>query len=256
MEEYDELSSGPNASGVLDLSHGAWATIPSELYAYAPRLLTLHMQNNEISDVGDDFAQLYMLSHLNLERNSISSLTLNIGACVRLRDLNLGFNKLTSVPASLSKCVLLEKLCLNNNSIASIPEELGDIFALKILDLRFNQLESLPTSLARIPTLEAVDCAGNPRLQMVPDDMRDSSTMVIWVLRLFEEQEAREGKKEEAYRAVDRRAMDFLEEEMRLKDDLATIKQSVADLTEARPVRWIAFKKKVIEKSAGKCSIM
>ena len=256
MEEYDELSSGPNASGALDLSHGAWASLPPELYTYAPRLITLHLQNNEISEVGDEFGNLYMLSHLNLERNSIKSLSDTIGSCLRLRDLNLGFNKLTSVPSSLSKCVLLERLYLNNNNLVSIPSELSEIFALKVLDLRYNQLESLPTSLAKIPTLESVDCAGNPRLQMVPDDMRDSSSMVIWVLRLFSAQEETVGTKERDYRALDKKAMDMLEEELRLKDDLSTIKQSVVELTEARPVRFIALKKKMMEKTGGRCSIM
>ena len=49
MEEYDDLSSGPNEEGIIDLSYNNWTEIPQDLYdMYRDRLKSLRMNNNKI----------------------------------------------------------------------------------------------------------------------------------------------------------------------------------------------------------------
>ena len=85
MEEYDELSSGPDEKGEIDLSHSAWSELPDQLFNFCNRLLSLNLSHNKLVEVEDDFGQLTLLSNLNLESNAITRISPRLGECIRLR---------------------------------------------------------------------------------------------------------------------------------------------------------------------------
>jgi len=131
------------------------------------------------------------------------------------RFLNLNGNKIDAVPSEMGKCILLEVFQIQNNYIKTLPESFGNVLALRILELQNNKLEFLPPSIARIPTIEEIHCNGNKDLKMVPDDMRTSSDMVIWALKLHRDHESKIGVKVEHYEELEGKARES-EEQVRL----------------------------------------
>jgi len=254
MEEYDELSSGPNAFGALDLSHSAWTTLPDTLFGFAPLLLSLNLSHNKLSAIQDEFGGLEILSNLNLGNNEITKCSVELGKCIRLRTLDLSFNRLDLIPSSIGCCVLLEVINFKSNFLVTLPSEMGNIIALRILEVQDNKLEYIPSSIAGIPTLEEIHCSGNDKLIMVPSDMRDSSDMVLWSLRLHLSQATSINKKMSIHDKWEGKARESEENRLRSRDDLEELKVQVQELTEERPWRYIAAKGKAIGlfKQAGK----
>ncbi|GMH65454.1 hypothetical protein TrRE_jg3089, partial [Triparma retinervis] len=101
MEEYDELSAGPNETGAIDLSHSAWAELPDQLFEFSSRLLTLDLSHNKLVEVEADFGKLNLLSTLKLNNNLITSIHPNIGMCIRLKNLNLNGNRIGEIPKQI-----------------------------------------------------------------------------------------------------------------------------------------------------------
>ena len=72
MEEYDELSAGPNEEGTLDLSHNAWAELPDQLFGFASRILTLDLSHNKLLEVEADFGKVRRRSKTRGSASSVS----------------------------------------------------------------------------------------------------------------------------------------------------------------------------------------
>ena len=171
--------------------------------------------------------------------------------------MNLSGNNIEVIPPELGNCILLEVFQIQNNYIKTLPETFGNILALRILELQNNKLEFLPPSIARIPTIEEIHCDGNSGLTMVPDDMRKSSEMVIWALKLHRDHEAKIGEKVEHYEELEEKARESEEARLRLKDKMSAIEDEIKELEESRPAKYIAFKIKVKQlKARSKCVIM
>ena len=107
MEEYDDLASGPDEDGLLNLSHNTWRTLPPEMFDFSTRLLHLDMKNNQLSCIPDSIGNLILLRTLDLSFNKIESIDGAIGKCIRLRKLNISKNRLEALPGELGNCVLL-----------------------------------------------------------------------------------------------------------------------------------------------------
>ncbi|GMI26097.1 hypothetical protein TeGR_g5107 [Tetraparma gracilis] len=245
MEEYDELSAGPNEHGALDLSHSAWAELPDQLFAFSHRLLSLNLAHNKLVEVEADFGKLDLLSDLNLEGNLITQIHPNIGKCIRLKTLNLNSNRIGSIPDEIGNCTLLEEFRCQNNFIETLPPTVGNIIALRIIEMQNNKLTFLPPELGHIPTIQEIHCEGNPGLVMVPDDMRASSDMVIWALRLHRTHQEKVDAKVVMYDQLEAKTRHSEEERLRLKDDRDEVEEEVKQLEEMRPVGYINTKKKV-----------
>ncbi|GMH47022.1 hypothetical protein TrVE_jg9357 [Triparma verrucosa] len=244
MEEYDELSAGPNKEGVLDLSHNAWAELPDQLFNFASRILTLDLSHNKLVEVEADFGKLFVLSHLNLEGNMITQIHPNLGKCVRLKSINLSQNRIGEIPPDIGNCTLLEEFRCTDNFITTLPPTFGNIVALRILDLKNNKLSFLPPEIAKIPTITEIHCEENDDLSMVPDDMRVDSDMVIWALRLHRDHQAKVEVKVAHYEELEEKARESEETRLRLKDEMSTILEEVKTLEESRPTTYINFKAK------------
>ena len=107
MEEYDDLASGPDEDGLLNLSHNTWRTLPPELFDFSTRLLHLDMKNNQLSCIPESIGNLILLRTLDLSYNKIESIDGAIGNCIRLRKLDVSKNRLEYLPGELGNCVLL-----------------------------------------------------------------------------------------------------------------------------------------------------
>ena len=108
MEEYDDLTLGPNQDGSLNLSYNDWQDMPHELYQmYRDRLLSLNLSNNRLFRVSNHIEKLTLLKELNVTHNRIETIDLAIGKCIRLRKLDVSSNFLQCLPLELSNCRML-----------------------------------------------------------------------------------------------------------------------------------------------------
>ena len=108
MEEYDDLTAGPNDDGNLNLSYNDYEDMPKELFdLYSHRLFYLTLSYNGLTKISENIQKLVLLKELNLSHNHIEFIEPTISCCVRLRRLDISFNKLTSLPVELSRCRLL-----------------------------------------------------------------------------------------------------------------------------------------------------
>lgn len=107
MEEYDDLSAGPDDQGILNLSHNTWKILPPELNDFVHTLLHLQMRNCQLTFVPEQIGNLILLKSLDLSLNKIEKIDKAIGKCIRLRKLNVEKNRLECLPDEIGQCLLL-----------------------------------------------------------------------------------------------------------------------------------------------------
>lgn len=116
MEEYDDLSQGPNNDGSFNLSYNDFHTIPYDLCQdYHNRLIYLNLSHNKIVEITDQIGSLTLLKEINLSHNALKLIHIAIGKCIRLRKIDFSHNQLLSIPAEvISKCSLMVGTPLQN----------------------------------------------------------------------------------------------------------------------------------------------
>ena len=113
MEEYDDLSEGPNKDGKLNLSYNNWDEMPHELFElYRSQLLGLSLSHNRILQVSNQIGKLTLMRELDLSHNQIEKIDPAIGNLLRLRKLNLSNNALTALPTELCNCQMMVRVCI------------------------------------------------------------------------------------------------------------------------------------------------
>lgn len=116
--------------------------------------------------------------------NKIATLPPEIGKLKRLRILVLNSNRIEKLPDEIGRLDMLEELILSENLLEEVPQTVAMMSTLRVLKLQSNQLKSIPFSLADVVTLEEIDCANNPRLDMIPEKWRGSSEGVLFICRI------------------------------------------------------------------------
>jgi Leucine-rich repeat (LRR) protein len=130
------------------------------------KLVTLHMANNNITEIPADISKLQHLKHLCLDNNKIDFVPINISFLKKLevlllrnnristlpdlptnvRLLHISSNLLDRLPSSLILCTGLQQLCANSNKLKSIPFDIEALAGLKRLNLSNNLIEEIPSS--------------------------------------------------------------------------------------------------------------
>lgn len=107
MEEYDDLSAGPNDEGILNLSHNTWKVLPPELNDFTHTILHLQMKNCQLTLIPEQIGNLILLKSLDVSLNNIEKIDGAIGKCLRLRKLNVEKNRIECFPDEIGQCILL-----------------------------------------------------------------------------------------------------------------------------------------------------
>ncbi|XP_074273303.1 uncharacterized protein LOC141596926 [Silene latifolia] len=146
----------------LHLSNNSLSSIPDEFFTVCGGIQVLKLVNfssNRISGFVPSFGSRFLaLESLDFARNLLSgSIDGQFSELVSLKSLNLSFNNLSgSIPVNLGKHTRLEQLQLSTNKFqGSIPEKLANYKNLTVLDLSSNQISGyLPTSFGELLKLE------------------------------------------------------------------------------------------------------
>ena len=107
MEDYDDISTGPDENGCLNLSYNTWRKLPDELLHFKESLYQINFSHNHLLSVPNLISSFVLLKEINLSHNSIETIDPGIKECIRLRCLDLSHNKLEFIPSELSSCFML-----------------------------------------------------------------------------------------------------------------------------------------------------
>lgn len=142
------------------------ASIPSSSPTPKPnfdRIVTLVLNNNQLSQIPSSFAQLGSLKALVLSRNRLTSpLSSVLGQLTSLSYLDLRANQLESLPSEIASLKSLTKLDASYNRLLTLPPSLGACLNLREVLLFDNKLDVLPIQMARLVELKILDLRYNP----------------------------------------------------------------------------------------------
>lgn len=246
MEEYDELSTGPE-NGVLNLNHNTWKTLPPELSDFSNTLISLEMKNNQLTSLPESIGSLIMLQSLDVSLNQIESIDGGIGQCVRLRRLNVSKNRIEALPTEIGSCILLEEIIASDNRLTSLPQEVLRLFVIATIDIRNNRLGTIPTELSRVPTLTQLLCDGNPQLGSAPEGMRGDSKLLLSCLDMQQKFKDVLDPKETQHNELQVQSDKLLHELSRARSQIRQLEKDVAYLEWERPDRYIYWRGRFLE---------
>ena len=140
---------------------------------------------NRITFIPKELGDLFQLRDFNCACNEIDALPKSIGKLVKLRTVKANGNKLTAVPDTIGGCKSLQTLHLSENKIVVVPSTLADCSILRVVRLQNNSLQTLPHELGILKGfITEIDVSNNPKLDMIPKEMRGNTTIVMWILGL------------------------------------------------------------------------
>ncbi len=130
-------------------------------------LVSLTLNNNNLSSLPNGIGSLSALEYLNLNYNPITALPGTIGQLTQLVSLSVYDNQLTTLPASVGQMSNLENLFLYRNPLTSLPDQLAQAPKLRGLFVQDTPLTGLPETLSQVATLEFLN-ASNAQLESLP----------------------------------------------------------------------------------------
>ena len=125
--------------------------------------------NNEISVIPPEIAQLSSLEGFFADQNQIYRIPQEIGKLKNLRTLTLRNNFIAELPEELFDLESLEILDLSYNEIEIIPEAIGKLKNLKELYLGCNRISKLPAALGNLKKLEYLELRNYDQSKIHPD---------------------------------------------------------------------------------------
>ncbi|MDJ0731003.1 MAG: COR domain-containing protein [Crocosphaera sp.] len=119
------------------------------------------MTNNELLNLIKK-AKLERSIELSLNNNQISNIPPEIAELEFLKILSLNNNQISNIPPEIAQLNSLQKLSLDNNQISSIPPEIAQLNSLQRLSLSDNQISNIPPEIAQLNSLQILSLSNNP----------------------------------------------------------------------------------------------
>jgi Leucine-rich repeat (LRR) protein len=124
-------------------------------------LETLLLQQNQLTNLTQFFAQGYYLKRIDVSHNLLQELN-GLNQLKNLQFANFSSNKISEIPGEINQLKKLVILDLSNNQLLYLPKGLIGLIKLEELNLENNQLGSMPPNLQRLRKLKVLNLAGNP----------------------------------------------------------------------------------------------
>ncbi|XP_030590221.1 fibromodulin [Archocentrus centrarchus] len=186
----------PKSITDLRLGHNKISKLLSSSFEGMSNLTTLHLQANDIEDIGGVFKGMKSLTMLDIRKNKLRKIPNNLPES--LQQLYLEFNDIETIPADfLTMYPKLQFVRLAHNKLTDkgLPSNVFNISTLVELDLSFNKLEKVPVVSMNLENLylqgnkikefslssfcSAVDMSNFSRLKMLRLDANEISAKDI-----------------------------------------------------------------------------
>jgi len=204
-EWWGVTTEGPRVTGLMLNFNNLTGVIP-ESFGNLDAMQTLHISNNDITDLPESFYKLDGLHTFWMGTSSLSNLPDSFGYLPSLDQLSLGYNDISTLPESFGNLSSLtwfgmfdggldslpstfgdlgslETCFLGSNEIAELPANFGDLSSIKIIDLNNNQLSSLPESFGNMNTLENFSAQEN-NLSSLPASFGNLESLIVLDLKV------------------------------------------------------------------------
>ena len=246
--ETEETPPIPDEYGQLSVCFQELQTIPSDVFSYPHSILRLNLSHNNLTELPREIGLLILLRDLDVSNNRLQRVDPSIAACIRLRRLSLSNNELAHVPSEVSSCAMLEEIDLTHNRLQEIPKSLATLPALSELRLDNNDLARLPTSLSLMPTLSVLTCTSNSSAldSMVPAHIQSNSLMIKWCLGIVRGYNEKEEAAKTICQELQGQAASAANEQQRLLEEVARVKNDVAVLQAERPAQYLERKRRFL----------
>ena len=145
-------------------------------------LVTLKLDDNQISELPMTIGKLKKLEELFLSQNYHESLPPSIGLCRKLHTLNVDDNDIEFLPKELGSCISLKILSAHGNRLITLPAELDHISNLAVINLTANNIRHLPVSLTKLTKISAIWLSENqhkPLVQLNQDTDPETGQRVL-----------------------------------------------------------------------------
>ena len=225
MDPNEEIIVDDN--GHCDLRYRGWEQLDERLFDIASRITSLDLSHNALTELPKSIGFLSNLQELNVACNNIASIDEEgIAKLKQLRVLKINGNAITSLPSSIGKCKKLEQLIASENQIREVPASLAECQSLQILKLQHNNISDIPLELHRLSSsIEELDLSGNTELTMIPADVRDNATVVMWILTTHVNKRDDICKLEMATEEAKQRMEASMDASERMKKEIATLSE-------------------------------
>ena len=246
--ETEETPPIPDEYGQLSVCFQELQTIPSDVFSYPHSILRLNLSHNNLTELPREIGFLILLRDLDVSNNRLQRVDPSIAACIRLRRLSLSNNELAHVPSEVSSCSMLEEIDLTHNRLQEIPKSLATLPALSELRLDNNDLARLPTSLSLMPTLSVLTCTSNSSAldSMIPAHIQSNSLMIKWCLGIVRGYNEKEEAAKTICQELQGQAASAANEQQRLLEEVARVKNDVAVLQAERPAQYLERKRRCL----------
>jgi internalin A len=151
----------------LDLGGLELVSLPPELDQLTT-LITLNLNDNQLTALPTTFAKLAELQILTLRGNQFTGLPAQLSRLTNLRVLDAGDNSIKGMLTSFPQLTELETLSLHGNQLTELPPQLTRLARLRTLDLGDNELSSVPDDIAQLTRLERLDLSNNRLTDLPP----------------------------------------------------------------------------------------
>jgi hypothetical protein len=136
-----------------------------------PRLRSLYLNNNRLTQLPESIGRLAQLQKLSLVLNRLNKLPRCIERFARLELLRVSHNQLTHLPEWIGQLARLHRLHLNSNRLTRLPESIGQLSQLEELYVHRNQLTQLPESICQLAQLRKLYLHGNEALNIPAEEL-------------------------------------------------------------------------------------
>lgn len=149
----------PDTLSALDIAFNNITKLGSKFIGSIGKLAQLIANNNEITEIADNFPEKPVLSRLILNFNQIKRLPKTFTNCTNLDFFQITNNRLKEFPAI--SCTHLRTLNLSFNRLKEIPDCFNDYSYFADFNVSFNELTALPRSLSSCSKITDFNISGN-----------------------------------------------------------------------------------------------
>lgn len=151
---------------ILDLDNNNFSELPND-FILLKKLRIVFFENNKFTEFPKILAKLPLLSMIGFKSNQIHSVPENAFP-KSLKWLILTNNKIKKLPKSIGDCHLLQKFPIAGNLIEELPKEMANCHNLELVRISSNKLKTIPDWLFSLPKLSWIAFGGNPIVNLRP----------------------------------------------------------------------------------------